>query len=153
MLVVDASVAIKAYLPEEHSQRAKWVLGIDRPDPLPGLHAPDLIFVECASVLWKYIRRDELTLLDAAGHICDLSAIVISIHATRALASGALALAVKHGISAYDACYVSLAQALGCDLVTANRRLVDRLSEDLPFVRWLGEAEFAVASGTPEEAS
>jgi predicted nucleic acid-binding protein len=39
----------------------------------------------------------------------------------------------------YDAQYVALAEMLGCDLWTADLRLVDTLRAALHFVRWIGD--------------
>ena len=45
-LVVDASVAIKWVVPEAGSERAITLLD-------HGLVAPDLLFSECANILWR----------------------------------------------------------------------------------------------------
>ena len=39
----------------------------------------------------------------------------------------------------YDAHYLALAQLLGCDLWTADQRLINTVSGKLPFVRWIGD--------------
>ena len=45
----------------------------------------------------------------------------------------ALQLAVAHGMTAYDACYVALAQRNGIPLVTADEKLV-RLLAGTPYL-------------------
>ena len=74
---------------------------------------PDLLYAECANILWKHVRR------------------------------GALVLAIEHDLSAYDACYVALAKSLAWELITADERLVNKLSPNLAFVRWLGDPAHA----------
>jgi predicted nucleic acid-binding protein len=57
-VVIDASVAVKWVVPEPGSERAELLL--DR-----GLVAPDLLFAECANILWEKVRRGELTTEEA----------------------------------------------------------------------------------------
>ena len=52
LFVVDASVAIKWFLPEIHSDAALPLLAHKHL-----LHAPDLIFSEFGNVLWKRVRK------------------------------------------------------------------------------------------------
>ena len=54
-LVVDASVAVKWFLPEIHSRAAGRLLS-----EALDLIAPDLIWSELGNVLWKRWRRREL---------------------------------------------------------------------------------------------
>ncbi|MGH8512394.1 MAG: type II toxin-antitoxin system VapC family toxin, partial [Gammaproteobacteria bacterium] len=53
--VVDASVAIKWFLPEVHSESANRLLRVDYQ-----LLSPDLIWAEFGNVLWKKWRREEI---------------------------------------------------------------------------------------------
>jgi predicted nucleic acid-binding protein len=53
--VVDASVAVKWYLPEPESDAAGRLL-----DPEHDLIAPDLLFAEVGNALWKRWRRGEI---------------------------------------------------------------------------------------------
>ena len=57
-LVIDASVAIK-WVIEEPGTREALSLRRHR------LFAPDLLVAECANILWKKTRRNELTLQEA----------------------------------------------------------------------------------------
>jgi predicted nucleic acid-binding protein len=52
--VIDASVAIKWVIDEPGTQQALLL----RQHPLS---APDLLVPECANILWKKVRRQELT--------------------------------------------------------------------------------------------
>lgn len=54
--VVDASVAVKWYVPEENSDAAEMLLGGSHE-----LHAPDLILPEFGNIIWKKIGRREIT--------------------------------------------------------------------------------------------
>ena len=136
---MDASVVVKLFLPEALSDRADSIFAA-RTDP-GRFHAPDLLYAECANILWKHVRRGALESRTAAVHMNALLNLRITAAASQQLAAPALALAIEHDITAYDATYVALAHSLACELVTADERLVNRLSPTLPFVRWLGGPE------------
>jgi predicted nucleic acid-binding protein len=55
LLILDASVGIKTRVAEPLSDRAAAI--IRTLDHGTTLGVPDLFFVECANVLWKYVRR------------------------------------------------------------------------------------------------
>ena len=55
--VVDASVGIKLFLREPLSDAAHAFFAHLAEDPPARLFVPDLFFVECANILWKYVRR------------------------------------------------------------------------------------------------
>jgi predicted nucleic acid-binding protein len=56
-LVIDASVVVKWHVTEIHSVEALRLLR----DNAPALHAPDLVFPEVGNILWKKVRRGDLT--------------------------------------------------------------------------------------------
>jgi len=117
-VVVDASVAVKWFIPEEGSGRAQAVLESDRE-----LLAPDLLWREVANVLWRNYRRQELDARAARRILRDLARVPIDFHPAAGLAEAALETAITHGITAHDGLYLALAMGQGCPLVTADRRL------------------------------
>ena len=42
--------------------------------------------------------------------------------------------------TAYDTAYLALAQLDRCDFWTADRRLYNTVKEELPWVKWIGNA-------------
>lgn len=91
------------------------------------LVAPSLIALEIAHVLIKRLRLKELSASDALLLLSSFDGLI----ETRDVANpwtSPFALANDYQISAYDACYVALAQQLECRLVTADRRLYNALS-------------------------
>jgi predicted nucleic acid-binding protein len=127
--VVDASVALKWYVPEIHSEAALRVL-----EPGNELHAPDLLHAEAGNILWKKTRRGELSAGDARRIARALLAVPFEVHASAALVEGALGVAIRADRTVYDGMYVALAVALDGVLVTADRRLSNAL-ESTPFGR------------------
>ncbi len=103
------------------------------------LHVPDLFFAECANVLWKYVRRHGYDAATALRNLADLVSLGLLVTPASALVATAFPLAVEEAITVYDALYVALADRLGCALLTADERLVDRVRERHPNVAWLGD--------------
>lgn len=109
------------------------------------LTAPSLMPFEVANALHRRVLRGELTVEVAAGLTRDLMTLGVAFHATPDLHGRALELAshLKQG-AAYDAHYLALAESLGCDMWTADRRFYRAVSLGVDSVRWIGEF---VASG------
>lgn len=116
--VIDASVAVKWFVPEPHSREAAALL-----DPTLTLHAPDLLFAEVSNALWKKTRRRELRPGEARLVLRGLDSVPLVVTPIRQLAAGALDLALEAGCTVYDAVYLALAVHHDCRLVTADQRL------------------------------
>jgi predicted nucleic acid-binding protein len=133
-LVVDASVAVKWYLPEEHSHRATRLLSLEL-----ALHAPDLLYPEVGNVLWKRVRRGLLQRDQAISALALLVSVPIRCEPAGSLAMVSLQIALETGRSVYDSLYLGLARDLGCPLVTADRRFFDALQNGpyAPDLLWI----------------
>jgi len=115
-LVIDASVAIK-WVIEEHGTREALSLRRHR------LFAPEVLVAECANVLWKKTRRNELTANEAGLAARLLQRADVELVPMRALLEPATGLAIAMDHPAYDCTYLALAESLSCDLVTADYKL------------------------------
>jgi len=136
--VVDASVGIKLFLIESLSERADALFAHLTDDAPAQFYVPDLFFVECTNVLWKYARHFGYPVEDACQDVTDLTSLPLRVVSTAELAVEALKIAVIHDITAYDATYVALSEYLSLPLVTADEALVHRLAGRSFEVRWLG---------------
>lgn len=119
-LVVDASVAIKWFLPEIHSEAASFVLKFKYE-----LWAPELIGAEVGNTLFKKARRREITNKEAEGIFKDFLRLPLQTHSSKALLHSAWRLSHESGCSIYDAMYLALAISRNCDLVTADRKFYE----------------------------
>lgn len=118
LLVVDASVVLKWFVPEEQSDDAVRLLDGDME-----FLAPDLLFAETANAVWKKARRGEIGTAAAQRLVEDLVTLPIDAVPARALAADAHALARRVDVTVYDAMYLALAVRARTRLVTADRRL------------------------------
>ena len=137
--VVDASVAVKLFVPEPLHDHARAVFASLAPPASADLFVPDLFYVECANVLWKWVQRNGCPEKDARGHLRDLGKLDLRVVPARALVPRALDLALRLKITAYDACYVAAAASLDAPLVTADERLVEKCRRGPADVLWLGD--------------
>lgn len=117
-VVVDASVAIKWFIPEVHSAAAVRFL-----DPAFTLIAPDLIASEFANAIWKKVRRRELDRDEAREIGFAFAKVPLEICASLPILPAALELAIGVGRSVYDSLYLALAVAEDCRVVTADAKL------------------------------
>jgi len=115
-LVIDASIAVKWVVEEEGTSDALALRGRAK------LIAPELVVAECANILWKKARRDELTREEASLAARLLQASDLEIVPTRTLLEPSLRLAMQLDHPAYDCMYLALAVQDGCRLVTADER-------------------------------
>lgn len=139
--VVDASVGIKLFLVEELSDVADRLFDQLAAEPPARFYVPDLFFVECANVLWKYARHFDYPADSARQDVADLQALRLHTVSTADLLTPALELALTHDVTAYDACYAALAQQLSLPLITADSALVRKLGDSDVEVRFLAEVD------------
>ena len=118
VFVVDASVVIKWFVPEIHSDRARRLLAASHQ-----YLTPDLLFPELGNAIWKKVRRGELTAEQGRRLAVDIASIAVETVSTRGLMIDAQALAIATGLTVYDAMYLTLAVRLKTELITADDRL------------------------------
>ena len=118
VFVVDASVVIKWFVPEVHSDRARRLLVATHQ-----YLSPDLLFPEVGNAIWKKVRRSELSAEEGQRLAVDIAGIAVETVPTRGLMVDAQALAITTGLTVYDAMYLTLAIRLQTELITADGRL------------------------------
>lgn len=135
-IVVDASVAVKWFLPEIHSVAAVRLLETRRE-----LLAPDLLAAEFGNILWKKVRLGEISVEDEREIVRGFRLIPFTVVPSAELLEAALELANGIERSVYDSLYLALAVARKCRLVTADRRFCAAVARS-PFSRnilWIEE--------------
>jgi predicted nucleic acid-binding protein len=117
MIVVDASILANALADDQAAGEAarRELRAADQ------VTAPDLVDVETVSVLrkrWLARTLSDQRLLAAVGHLQELR-----FERVPTLRLVRRAVKLRANVSAYDACYVALAERLDCELITADGRL------------------------------
>ena len=126
--IVDASVGIKLFLQEVGSDEAHRLFAELAAEPPSRFYVPDLFFVECGNILWKYVRHFGYPAANARQDVADLQALKLQTVSTADLLTPAFELAIRYDITAYDTCYAALAQQLSLPLITADAPLLRKLA-------------------------
>lgn len=126
MVILDASVILKWFVAEEGSENAlrfrdRHVSGEER------IIVPPLLFYEIANVLryQEQLPDDELLTLFEILKDFEISTIYPSFSEFEET----MLYARSKKISVYDAAYIVLARNIGCELITADQRLVRTVDE------------------------
>lgn len=127
-LVVDASVAFKWLVPDsaEDDVPAAKALLVEHMEGRVKIVTPPLLYYEVGNIL--LFGRARLPIEQAVDALADLFSIPLEVPPPSQLnADVTLRLASLRGLSYYDATYVALAEMLDCSLITADRRLAERV--------------------------
>ena len=123
-LTVDASIVVKWYVSEKHSEDARLLLAhrLER-------YAPDILLAEFANVIWKKARRREI--VDPQQYFQELRELqkAIVLFSDADLIGRAAQIAMQIGHPVYDCLYLSCAEATGSTLITADRKLRDIVAD------------------------
>jgi predicted nucleic acid-binding protein len=117
VIVLDASAAVELVL----GTRAGSAVFQRIARPGESLHAPHLIDVEIVSALRRLVRGREITGRRGEEALADLGDLVLTRYPHDVLIRRVWDL--RDSAGAYDAVYLSLAEALDAPLVTCDRRL------------------------------
>ncbi len=131
--VLDSAVALKWVLPEIDSDKADH-LRDDYRNQLHELLAPDVLPVEVAHALTRSERRGIIAIGQAVILFADVMRTSPQLSPYRPLLHRAITISSAARIGVYDCLYVALAEREGCELVTADMRLVHNLGPQFPFI-------------------
>jgi predicted nucleic acid-binding protein len=102
VFVVDASVAMKWFVPEIQTDHA-----LRLQDPVHDLHAPAFLDLETTNILWKKLERQELARPQADSILGQIGLLPLTRHAEGPLLPVALDLADRYHRSVYDCIYLA----------------------------------------------
>ena len=117
MIVADASAILELLLRTPAGLEAERRLLRARET----IHAPALLDLEVAQVLRRYVARGELTAVRAGEAIETMAVFPVERYSHEPLLGRIWAL--REDLTAYDAAYVALAEALGAPLLTGDERV------------------------------
>jgi predicted nucleic acid-binding protein len=138
--VLDSSVAFKWVVVEPLTDKAQNL----RDEFRRGLHeliAPDVFPVEVAHSLTRAERQARISPSQASVLLAEVLLTRPQFHPYIPLLSQAVAISSQARIGVYDCLHVALAQREGCELLTADDRLVRALQPSFPFITALSSLQ------------
>ena len=134
-ICVDASFILKLVLPEDYSDKVhlmwnEWV------EKEASIYAPYLLIYETGSVIRNKIFRDEIALDEGKEAARVLNAQEVIFYHSQMIEERAWDLAVTYEKpTLYDAFYLAVAEEIGAEFWTADKRLVNSLKKEIPWVK------------------
>jgi predicted nucleic acid-binding protein len=131
--VLDSSVGFKTLVAETDSAKAQHLCD----DYRKGIHellAPDVFPVELAHAITRAERQGRITPVQGARLLTDILNRLPHLHSSLPLLPRAYAISSAARVGVYDCLYVALAEREGCELVTADDKLVKNLQPQFPFI-------------------
>ncbi|MHB1501817.1 MAG: type II toxin-antitoxin system VapC family toxin [Candidatus Dormibacteria bacterium] len=116
MIVLDASATVDLLLGTERAAAVARELS-----SAPEAHAPELLDPEVVAVIRRWTLRGWITAEAGRRAVEELGELSVVRHRHAPLIDRVWEL--RNQCSAYDACYVALAEALGAELLTTDARL------------------------------
>jgi predicted nucleic acid-binding protein len=137
-MIIDASVLLCAYFPDESQAQAQNIIREHIAGRLQ-LKAPALLPYEVNNAVWQAERRGRISASQAEDILISMAGLEIEIH-TQGWET-VLPLARKFSISGYDAAYLQLANTLAEPLVTGDRRFFQSVQKEYSSIIWIGDIQ------------
>ena len=118
-LVIDASVAVKWFLNEENSDKARLIRSKLENGNI-SIIVPELLFLEILNSL-RYNKVKEKNILSANKILFDADFEITELSEEIILKT--IENSIKYHITIYDSLYITLAQIHGTFLITADKKL------------------------------
>ena len=138
-VVIDASVVLKWYLPDEaHGEKALSFLNGYMANTLI-IVGPSLLEYEVINGLIIAHRRGRFNkekVISAVEGFLNLGITLVNLSE---FYHGAITYCNDYNCSVYDASYLALAREKGVDLITADERLYNNVKKDLDWVKLLDD--------------
>jgi predicted nucleic acid-binding protein len=117
LIVIDASALLEVLLRTPSAKAIEKRLVV----PDQTLHAPHLLDIEVAQVIRRYAANGDISSDRGRAALVDLADLPLQRYPHVLLLPRVWAL--RHNLTAYDAAYVALAEALDAVLLTRDKRL------------------------------
>jgi predicted nucleic acid-binding protein len=131
--VLDSSVGFKWVVAETDTDKALQ-LRDDFRNAVLELIAPNVFPVEVAHALTRAERQKRITPAEGAIFLMDVLNTLPQLFPSLPLLPRAYEISSQMRIGVYDCLYVALAEQEGCELITADDRLVRNLQPQFPFI-------------------
>jgi predicted nucleic acid-binding protein len=135
-IVLDASAAIPAFVPEADTLKALRLLDEYR----QGIHellAPDFFVAETSNALLMAEFQGRLGAGESEKAILDLLNILPVLQSSVPLIPRAHEIAAAYRIAIYDVLYIALAERENAKLVTTDDKMIKKLQGQFPFIQSL----------------
>lgn len=140
-LVLDASVILKWYLPDESHGEKAWGLLKQFTVGALDILGPSLLEYELMNSLVIAQRRGRLDEGAVVAALKGFQYLGIHLVGPSAHYDRIAHYCFAYTRSAYDASYLALAEQEGIDLITADERLFNSAKAELTWVRWIGDTD------------
>jgi predicted nucleic acid-binding protein len=131
VIAADSSVLIRYFSKEEGWEKAEKIIE-------QGVVTLEFAVKEVANALWKKVLRGEMAKEDAVKLILDLkSGEIIRLEDQGEYIEEAFNIAVRRGITIYDALFVSLAKSKRLELITSDEKQGEAAEDEGVKVRYL----------------
>ena len=135
-MIVDASVILSAFFPDEDQAQAQALIG-EHVMKRVELVAPTLLLYEVTNAVVQARRRGRINGEQAEDILTSFEGLGIALRPVTW--QQILPVALRFERSAYDAAYLALAEMTGQPLITGDRRLYNAVHEHLDWVQWVGD--------------
>ncbi len=136
-MIVDASVVLMAFFPDEVGQAQAQALIRAHTLGSLELRSPDILAHEMTNAVLQATRQQRITLQTAQEILTTFEDLMILLEPISP--AKVLTMAQRFNRSAYDAAYLTLAEKLGIQFITGDRRLYNAVSAQLSWVLWIGD--------------